>query len=264
MSYDSIATTYDRFTVPHYFVRPAEGLVHMLELPQGSLALDVGTGTGVVVLLAEKVWGAESKVVGLDPSLQMLRIAQRKGIARLVAGKVPDLPFSDNTFQDVLASFVLSHFPRPETALSDMVRVLRPGGKLGVTAWVVRENVFDQVWKEIAASFISQDVVQDAMRQVIPGEAQFAEIAQLQEALQDARLEDVDVDQRSYPITMSIADHLAIKEAQMGARFMRRTLDEAQWEEFKQRVADEFQSRFKGSVDYTIRANFAVGTKVED
>lgn len=126
-SYDSIAATYDRIRAP-LFTLLARDVVVMLGLPPGGLALDVGTGTFVAALPALKAVGAEGVVVGLDPSLEMLRLAQGKGMSQLVAGEVPGLPSPDGTFDGMLANFVLSHFTRYETALFDMVRVLWPAG----------------------------------------------------------------------------------------------------------------------------------------
>ncbi|NIN67609.1 MAG: methyltransferase domain-containing protein [Anaerolineae bacterium] len=143
-SYDSIAATYDRIWAP-LFTLPAEDLVVMLRLPPGGLALDVGTGTGVAALPALKAVGPEGVVVGLDSSLEMLRLARGKSVSYLVTGEVPGLPFPDGTVDGMLASFVLSHFTCYETALFDMVRVLRPGGRLGVTAWGASRSEFGRV-----------------------------------------------------------------------------------------------------------------------
>lgn len=108
--YDSIAATYDRIWAP-LFTLPARDLVVMLGLPPGGLALDVGTGTGVAALPASKAVGPEGVVVGLDPSLEMLRLAQGKGLSQLVAGEVPGLPFPDRTIDGMLANFPLPFHP---------------------------------------------------------------------------------------------------------------------------------------------------------
>lgn len=126
-SYDSAAAVHDRIAVPHVFAPPAKDLVAALAFPTGGLGLDVGTGTGVAALLALESAGPGSVVVGLDPSLDMLRVARRKGLPWLVRGGVPGLPHSDGAFDRVMANFVLNHVTSYDTALSDMVRVLRPG-----------------------------------------------------------------------------------------------------------------------------------------
>ncbi len=134
-SYDVIAETYDRLAVPHVFTQPAKDLVAMLKLPSGARALDVGAGTGVAALLALQSAGPGAPVVALDSSLGMLRLARKKGLPSLVAGTVPGLPFPDAVFDGLVANFVLSHIPSYQAALLDMARVLRPGGRLGFSAW---------------------------------------------------------------------------------------------------------------------------------
>jgi len=96
--------------------------------------LDVGGGTGTAAFLASHAMGRESTVVVVDSSFGMLRIARRKGLA-VVADTVPGGPFPDGMFDRVMANFVLSYVACNRTALSDMVRVLRPGGWLGLTTW---------------------------------------------------------------------------------------------------------------------------------
>jgi ubiquinone/menaquinone biosynthesis C-methylase UbiE len=259
-SYDSVAATYDRLRAP-LFTLPARDLVVMLGLPPGGLALDVGTGTGVAALPALKAVGPEGVVVGLDPSLEMLRLAQGKGVSKLVAGEVPGLPFPDGTIDGMLANFVLSHFTRYETALFDMVRVLRPEGRLGVTAWEASQNKLSRMWRDIAESFVSKDLLFDAIRQVIPWEEWFSDPVHLREALQDAGLIGINVERREYRVTMSMADYLSNRENSMKARFMRQILDEARWEQFRKRVATEFRSRFQDPIEYINNAHLAVGIK---
>ena len=127
-AYDDVAQTFDRLAVPIVFTPPAKDLIRLLRLPTMARVLDVGGGTGTAALLASNVMGPGARVVILDLSLGMLRIARRKGLVSVVAGAVPGSPFPDGIFDRVMANFVLSHVPCYRTALSDMVRVLRPGG----------------------------------------------------------------------------------------------------------------------------------------
>src|SRR5881409_2912525 len=66
----------------------------------------------------------------LDPSIEMLRVARSHGLLYVVAGTVPSLPFAADTFDRVVGSFVLAHFADYKSALVDMARVLRRGGRL--------------------------------------------------------------------------------------------------------------------------------------
>jgi ubiquinone/menaquinone biosynthesis C-methylase UbiE len=114
------------------------------------------------LLPAIKAVGPGGFVAGLEPAAGMLRIARSKGGSPLVVSEVPGVPFADRTFDAVLASFVVSHFTAYDAALFDMVRVLRPGGQFGVTAWGAGRSEFSQVWQEVAESFVSKELLLDA------------------------------------------------------------------------------------------------------
>ncbi|MBI3698176.1 MAG: methyltransferase domain-containing protein, partial [Acidobacteria bacterium] len=169
--------------------------------------------------------------------------------------------FPDGVFDRVLASFVLSHCPDYRTALADMVRVLRPGGRLGVTAWGVIENEFTQLWREIAESLIDAQVFAGAIRRALPWEDWFAEAAHLREALTEAGLIRIEVEPREYKTSMSTAEFLALREISVQARILREAVDGAQWERFRVRVAREFQARFRDPIEQTRHAHLAIGVR---
>jgi SAM-dependent methyltransferase len=98
--------------------------------PPGTLVLDVGCGTGRWV---RHYLGIMLNPIGVDATPSMLRLAAERGTtAPLVAGEAGRLPFSDAAFDLVSDITVTQHIPsalQPE-AISEMVRVLRPGGRL--------------------------------------------------------------------------------------------------------------------------------------
>jgi SAM-dependent methyltransferase len=99
-------------------------------LAQGARVLDVGCGTGRWVRRLEE---RGLSVVGIDQSSEMLSIARKRGtLSPRVSGEVQNLPFRDESFECVSAVTVIQHIPPQEQvrALSEMARVLRPGGYL--------------------------------------------------------------------------------------------------------------------------------------
>ncbi len=260
-SYDAVAHHYDWLLVPHFFISPAKDLITALHLVPDDSVLDVGTGSGVAALQAVEIIGSQDAVVGIDPSLQMLGRAKAHGLSRLVAGQVPGLPFANGTFDRVLANFVISHIPRYQSALADMVRILRGGGKLGVSAWRMRQNEFLQLWRETAATFVREDTVNEALRQALPWEEWFADPELLSKALEEAGLVDVLVQPHRYRVTMSKDNYLSYRENSMYGRCMQQTLDPEQWQRFRGRVAQDFRNSFDDPVEYVQNAHIAVGRK---
>jgi demethylmenaquinone methyltransferase/2-methoxy-6-polyprenyl-1,4-benzoquinol methylase len=100
--------------------------------------LDVATGTGDFAFEALRMLKPE-KIIGVDISQGMLDIAQQKiekrGVADKFGVKLGDsetLPFSPNTFDAVTVAYGVRNFENLEKGLADMLRVLRPGGKVVV------------------------------------------------------------------------------------------------------------------------------------
>lgn len=96
-----------------------------------SIVLDAGCGTG---LLLEKL-SDDCLSVGLDVSISMLRIALAKGVSSpLVLGDVEEAPFRSSAFNTCYAITVLQLTEDQHKTLSELKRVLKPGGVLVVTA----------------------------------------------------------------------------------------------------------------------------------
>jgi SAM-dependent methyltransferase len=108
-------------------------------LHAGEHVLEVGCGSGVVTRDVARRIAPDGTVTGLDPSPALLAIArelaEQEGLADLIEWREGDarvLPFPDATFDAVLAVTTLSHVPGAKRAVQEMVRVVRPGGRVGV------------------------------------------------------------------------------------------------------------------------------------
>jgi len=99
-------------------------------LAPGMRLLDVGTGTGVIALLAQEIVGASGEVVALDPSPGMLEVARRAGVRHTLPGRAESLPFADAGFDLLTMGYALRHVADLNATFVEYRRVLRPGGRL--------------------------------------------------------------------------------------------------------------------------------------
>jgi demethylmenaquinone methyltransferase/2-methoxy-6-polyprenyl-1,4-benzoquinol methylase len=139
--FDAIAPRYDlvnrliSFGVDQRWRRKT---VAALALRAGARVLDVATGTADLALLIARRH-PDARVVGVDPSANMLAIGARKVTAAGVADRVTlapgdagRLPFSDASFDAATIAFGIRNVPDRRQGLREMARVLRPGGRLAV------------------------------------------------------------------------------------------------------------------------------------
>ena len=127
------------FTPTAMFTTPPAGeLVKFAGLKHGETVLDVGCGTGVVAITAAR---AGARVTGLDLTPELL--AQAREDARVAntedivwtEGDAENLPYPDASFDVVLSQFGHMFAPRPDVAVAEMRRVLKPGGRVVFATW---------------------------------------------------------------------------------------------------------------------------------
>ncbi|MGE3510331.1 MAG: class I SAM-dependent methyltransferase [Vicinamibacterales bacterium] len=130
------AQVFDSLFVPALFAYWGPRVAAAAGIQTGHRVLDVGCGTGVLACAAAERTGSDGVVVGLDPSPQMLAVARRKPCrVEWREGRAEALPFTDGSFDAVVSQAAITFFDPPETALAEMLRVLRPGGRLAVHAF---------------------------------------------------------------------------------------------------------------------------------
>ena len=115
----------------------AARLVRHAGITPGMRILDVGCGTGVVAITAARL-GAVVNAIDLTPVL-LERARENARIAQVDVdfheGDAESLHFPDAHFDAVLSQFAHIFAPRPEVALAEMLRVLKPGGTIAFSTW---------------------------------------------------------------------------------------------------------------------------------
>ncbi|MEQ6903440.1 methyltransferase domain-containing protein [Nocardioides sp. YIM 152588] len=130
------AELYERFFVPALFDQWPGRLLDLAGVGPGDRVLDVACGTGVVARAARARVGAAGSVTGVDVNEGMLAVAAREGpeVAWL-PGRAEALPVPSDSFDAVVCQFGLMFFTDPAAAVTEMARVVRPGGAVVVATW---------------------------------------------------------------------------------------------------------------------------------
>lgn len=172
-------TAVDQAADPDWFVRClnqqyATGLlrqqkqrtVELLDLQPGQTVLDAGCGTGVDALLMTEWVGAAGQVVGVDVSARMIAAAHTHNTSHPLTFCQADLctlPFAEAAFDRGRADKTFQHLPDPRTALQEMIRVLKPGGRIVIADPDHDSLIIDTPYRELNRRFVQWR--SDAMRQ---------------------------------------------------------------------------------------------------
>jgi SAM-dependent methyltransferase len=179
--YDSLSGRWSRLYVPTLLAKASLGPGHRV--------LDIATGTGEAATLAADRVQATGRVVGIDISPPMLRIAASKVVNRPVSLLLMDgqtLAFGDGSFDAVICQLGLMFMPDPARAVAEWTRVLRRGGRLAVCVWAAPERVplFGILMDELCPYFPEE-------RAVLYQPSAFGDVATLERLLAGTALKDV-------------------------------------------------------------------------
>jgi ubiquinone/menaquinone biosynthesis C-methylase UbiE len=130
-TFDRMAATYEKTPAGRQSRRMRAAVLTRLGCPIAGSLLDVGCGPGLLLQALAKQH-PELTLAGIDLSPEMIRAARERLGARadLRIGDGESLPWEDDRFDYLTCVLSFHHYPRPELALAEMHRVLRPGGRL--------------------------------------------------------------------------------------------------------------------------------------
>ncbi len=151
--FDSIAHRYDFLN--HLLslgldIRWRRFAVDKLDLSGGESIIDVASGTGDFSIEASRF--KPNLLVGVDVSLNMLKLFRRKALAKkiknlkLLCAEAENLPFKDETFDVCLVAFGVRNFADLEVGLSEIYRILKRGGKLAILEFSIPDKAFRWIY----------------------------------------------------------------------------------------------------------------------
>ena len=139
------------------FLRWRAPAVDELRLNPGDTVLDLACGTGLNFAYLARRIGPGGRIIGLDLTRAMLRRAQRRAWQRhwahvsLLEGDAAALPLADDSVDAVLCSYGMVIVPEYRRAIAEAVRILRPGGRLGL----LEPQRGSAAWARIATPFVA-------------------------------------------------------------------------------------------------------------
>ncbi|MEZ5501014.1 MAG: methyltransferase domain-containing protein [Steroidobacteraceae bacterium] len=160
------AERYERILVPAILGPAARALVDGANLQPGQAILDIGCGTGAATRCAAEKVGLEGRAVGVDVNTGMIDIARSRSTAGAAeiewhAASACQLPFDDQQFDVVLCAQTVQFLDDKPKALSEMLRVLRPGGHVAASLWSrIEENPYFDALLHAVDDHIGADVAQ--------------------------------------------------------------------------------------------------------
>ncbi len=175
------------------FLKPmGDEIIRLLNPKDADVVLDIAAGTGEPGLTIATML-KDGKVIITDLSDEMLEIARENATKRGINNietrvcDVCELPFADNTFDAISCRFGFMFFPDMLLAAKEMVRVLKPGGKIATSVWNVPDKNF---WVTAIGSTINKNMQLPPPPPEAPGMFRCAKSGLIQDLFQQVGLKN--------------------------------------------------------------------------
>ncbi len=163
--YDLMGWFHDTFSFRGQWRELRQRTATLARIQPGEQVLDVGCGTGTLAIEVQSRVGTAGRVAGVDPGTQQIARARAKAARRHVPiefqiGVIEQLPFPDQTFDVVLSTLMMHHLPASlkSQGLAEIVRVLKPGGRLVIADFKRKQERAGQVARFHAGGSSMQDL----------------------------------------------------------------------------------------------------------
>ena len=148
-------------SIERMFAPLTTALIDAAQIKSGDHVIDIGGGSGQPSLSIAPIVGNEGSVAYTDPSLGMVETARdaaaRRGLSNIQFHKAPahELPLAKDTFDEAVGRLSVMFFPDVEAGLREIIRVVKPGGRVSLLVWSSKEsNPFFSSVTEVLDRFI--------------------------------------------------------------------------------------------------------------
>ena len=150
--------------------------IALSELKPGETVLDLGSGGGLDCFLAAKQVGPSGKVIGLDMTPEMIRLARANAEklsldnVEFRLGEMEHMPVDSNSVDVVISNCVINLSPNKDSVFREIFRVLKPGGRLCVSDMVTHGELPEEIredptfWAGCIAGALDEEVYLDKIR----------------------------------------------------------------------------------------------------
>ena len=240
--------------------RLVEPLLDAAGVAAGMRVLDVGTGPGYA---ARRAAERGAVAAGVDIADEVVALARRSNSGvRFLRGDAEDLPFAERSFEALVCSFGINHFPRPECAIEEFARVVTPGGGIALSTWDLPEH--NRFLGILVDALRACGVTRPPETLADTDPHRFADDDELRALLRGSSLEDVDV--RSVSLTQRVSDPDELWDGMLGGSVRTAGLVMRQPPAVRieiraavERLAEEY--RIDGGLAIPVRAKLARGRR---
>jgi ubiquinone/menaquinone biosynthesis C-methylase UbiE len=229
--FDRAAPSYD-LAAGSYHDHFGERLVDRAGVGPGEAVLDVACGHGSVLRAAAARIGPDGRLVGVDLSPEMVRLAgTRLGpstTAELAVMDAEALDFADGSFDVVLCGFGVFFLPDPGLAVAGFRRVLAEGGRVGLTTW----GAEDERWAWEDDLLAAVEVERRAVRRP------FDQADELERLLGDAGFTDIETTAEVHDVSLSGAEEWWRWKWSYSLRGLLEQLPASAVDDFRQKAGD--------------------------